>query len=122
LNVLALAIAVLATLLPAVLPHLARLDAAAGSALAGQAVILGLTFALATLVGAQFPLAAAADPAEAAATASRLYTADLAGASLGALLVSTLLVPVLGVTAVCLLTAGLNAAAAGIAWRSTPRP
>jgi predicted membrane-bound spermidine synthase len=73
-------------------------------------------------VGAQFPLAAAADPAEAAATASRLYTADLAGASLGALLVSTLLVPVLGVTAVCLLTAGLNAAAAGIAWRSTPRP
>jgi len=42
------------------------------------------------------------------ATAARLYTADYVGAALGALLVSTLLIPVIGVVAVCLLAAGLN--------------
>ena len=42
------------------------------------------------------------------ATAARLYTADYVGAALGALLVSTLLIPVIGVAAVCLLAAGLN--------------
>jgi len=41
-------------------------------------------------------------------TAARLYTADYLGAALGALLVSTLLIPVMGVVAVCLLAAGLN--------------
>jgi spermidine synthase len=112
----------LAVLLPVVLPHLVRLDVALGSALAGQALILAFTGALAVFVGAQFPLAAAADPAEPAATASRLYAADLSGAALGALLVSAVLVPVLGVTAVCLLTAGLNAAAAALAWKTTSRP
>jgi predicted membrane-bound spermidine synthase len=39
---------------------------------------------------------------------SRLYTADFVGASLGALLASTLLIPLVGVTGVCLLTAALN--------------
>jgi spermidine synthase len=43
-----------------------------------------------------------------ASTAARLYTADYVGAALGALLVSTLLIPVIGVAAVCLLAAGLN--------------
>ena len=116
---LALAIAGLAAVLPLMLRALGPLDAAAGTALAGQGVILLLTVGLAALVGAQFPLAGrigAADPATAAAT---LYGADLAGAALGALLVSALLIPLLGVTAVCLLTAGLNAAAAALAWRST---
>jgi spermidine synthase len=42
------------------------------------------------------------------AAAARLYTADYVGAALGALLVSTLLIPVIGVAAVCLLAAGLN--------------
>ena len=36
------------------------------------------------------------------------------------LLVSALLVPLVGVAAVCLLTAGLNLAAAALAWRSSP--
>lgn len=113
------AIAVLAALLPFILPQLGRLDAFTGSVLAGQGIVLLLTFLLAALVGGQFPLAGATGSGEAAATASRLYTADLVGAALGALLVSALLIPLLGVTAVCLLTAALNLAAAAIAWRMT---
>jgi spermidine synthase len=113
------AIAVLAALLPFILPQLGRLDAFTGSTLSGQGIVLLLTFLLAALVGGQFPLAGATGSGEAAATASRLYTADLVGAALGALLVSALLIPLLGVTAVCLLTAALNLAAAAIAWRMT---
>jgi predicted membrane-bound spermidine synthase len=60
------------------------------------------------LVGAQFPLANRQQFDGTAAGASRLYTADFVGASLGALLASTLLIPVIGVTGVCLLTAALN--------------
>jgi len=55
-----------------------------------------------------------ANQVEAAAPAglSRLYTADFVGASLGALLACTLLIPLLGIPGVCLLTAALNALAA----------
>jgi spermidine synthase len=116
---LSCAIAGLAALLPAILPQLGRLDALTGTALAGQGVVLLLTFLLAALVGGQFPLAGATGSGGAAATAARLYSADLAGAALGALLVSTLLIPLLGVTTVCLLTAALNLAVAAIAWRMT---
>jgi spermidine synthase len=121
LALLALAIAALAALLPVVLRQLGHLDAALGTPLAGQGVVLLATFILAILVGGQFPLASAADPGEPAVTASRLYTADLLGAALGALLVSTLLMPVLGVTVVCLLTAGLNLAAAALVWSRQSR-
>jgi spermidine synthase len=62
----------------------------------------------------QFPLASQAESAETALTASRLYTADLVGASVGALLASTLLIPLLGVTAVCILAAGSNVVAATV--------
>jgi len=116
---LALGTAVLAAFLPLLLRALAPLDAATGSDLAGQGLILLLTMGLATLVGALFPLAGRITAAGPAAAAAALYGADLAGAALGALLVSALLIPLLGVTAVCLLTAGLNAAAAALAWRLT---
>ena len=112
---LSVTIAGLAAVLPVILPHLGRV-----SAPVGQGAILLCTFLLAFLAGWQFPLAGAVEPGGAAAAASRLYTADLAGASLGALLVSALLIPLVGVTAVCLLTAGLNLAAAALAWRSAP--
>jgi predicted membrane-bound spermidine synthase len=105
----------MAALLPLILPHLGGI-----SAPVGQGIILLFTFFLALLAGWQFPLAGAVEPGGAAVAASRLYSADLAGASLGALLVSALLVPLIGVTAVCLLTAGLNLAAAALTWRSAP--
>jgi len=112
-------LAALAAVLPVILPRLGRIDAWAGTALAGQGVILLATFSLALLVGAQFPLAASSESdTSPARTASRLYAADLAGASLGALLVGALLVPLFGMTAVCLLTAVLNLTAVGLAWNS----
>jgi spermidine synthase len=114
---LALAIALFAACLPPLLIALGRSEwcAAAGlpSSVAGMAIPL-LTLLLAVLVGMEFPLAARIDYRDAAATSSRYYTADYIGAALGALLVSTWLIPVLGVTLVCLLTAGLNLIAAGV--------
>ena len=113
----ALAIAIFAACLPAVLIGLGKAEwcATAGlsSSVGGIAIPL-LTLLLAVLVGMEFPLAAQVDYQNAAATSSRYYTADYLGAALGALLVSTWLIPVLGVTLVCLLTAALNLLAAGV--------
>jgi predicted membrane-bound spermidine synthase len=57
----------------------------------------------------QFPLAPTGGSSDGtAAGATRLYTADFVGTCLGALLACTLLIPLIGVTGVCLLTALLN--------------
>ncbi|MGA2032046.1 MAG: fused MFS/spermidine synthase [Thermoguttaceae bacterium] len=109
-------LAVFSACLPAALMGLGHLGVAAVSKVA----IPLLTLVLAALVGMSFPLAAKLEltrPSECpdvVAVASRLYTADYIGASLGALWVSTLLIPLLGVVAVCLLTAGLCLLAGGI--------
>jgi spermidine synthase len=116
--VLALALAGYAVLLPLLLPLLNRMGGTAASLLAIKTVIALLTLILAVLVGAQFPLANQMQFDGTATGASRLYTADFVGASLGALLASTLLIPLIGVMGVCLLTAGLNALAGGVLfWR-----
>ena len=101
---LAVAIALLAIGLPFILEALGQSESLA----LGKAGIPLLTLLLAILVGMEFPLAARIDFQDAATTSSKLYTADYLGAALGALLVSTLLIPILGVFMVCLLTAGLN--------------
>jgi spermidine synthase len=105
---LAFAIAALALLLPLFLFSLNRLNNAVPALVVVQAVIALLTLILAVLVGAQFPLANRLQFDGTATGASRLYTADFMGASLGALLASTLLIPLVGITGVCLLTAVLN--------------
>ena len=71
---------------------------------------LTLALVLAALVGMQFPPASRLEFDGAVTGASRLYTADFVGAFLGALLASTFLIPLIGVTGVCLLTAVLNLA------------
>jgi spermidine synthase len=115
---LALGIAALGFLLPSVLTLLSRAAALRGSTLAVQVVIALLTFVLAAPVGGQFPLANRIAFNGTNASASRLYTADFMGAFLGALLASTLLIPLIGVRGVCLLAATLNALAAGaLFWR-----
>src|ERR1035441_9313308 len=115
---LAFAIAGYAILLPLLLPLLNRMGGTAVSLLAIKAVIALLTLILAVLVGAQFPLANRLQFDGTATGASRLYTADFVGASLGALLASTLLIPLVGVMGVCLMTAALNALAGGVLfWR-----
>ena len=110
---LALAVALLSALLPVVLTMLSRTNAA----VVVQGAIWLLTLTLGGLIGLQFPLASRIESGGAAVTASRLYTADFIGACLGALLPSTLLIPLLGVPTVCLLTAGLNVVAAVAVWR-----
>lgn len=111
---LELAIAVYAACLPLVLIGLGHIANPTAAAVASQLAVPLLALLLAVLVGLEFPLAGKADFQAVASTASRLYTADYLGAALGALLVSTLLIPVMGVTAVCLLAAGLNLASAAV--------
>lgn len=69
-------------------------------------------FATGGLAGAAFSLAVMVNRSEPGKTASDVYTADFAGASLGALLASTLLLPVAGTWGVSLTVAGLCVLAA----------
>lgn len=114
---LAWAVGGFAAVLPLCLLMLNRLTLMLGSFAPGQGLIVLLTFGLAALVGMQFPLANRIEAGGVARTASRLYTADLIGASLGAWLPSTLLIPLLGVNSVCLLAAGLNLLSGWVLWR-----
>jgi spermidine synthase len=117
---LAFAVAGFAALLPLLLFSLNRLSSAVPAFAVIQAGIALLTLILAVLVGAQFPLANRLRFDGTATGASRLYTADFVGASLGALLASTLLIPLVGVMGACLLMAALNALAGGfLFWRKT---
>ena len=103
---LAFGVAALAAVIPVVLHT------------AGNLLVIGVvTFGLAAVVGMEFPVASQAEGRSGSATASRLYTADLVGACLGAWLASTLLIPLLGVTLVCGLVAGLNAVAGVMVWQ-----
>jgi spermidine synthase len=102
------AVAVYAVGLPFVLMTLGRLEAVTLQLAASQLVVPLLALGLAVLVGLEFPLAGKADFRTVSDTAARLYTADYLGAALGALLVSTLLIPVMGVVAVCVLAGALN--------------
>lgn len=126
LGLLALAIALLAALLPLLLRAVAGLASWRGGASTTQLVLLAFAFALAALVGAQFPIAtlllASSAPNSAphesgfgeqtssaqTSAPGRLYTADFVGASLGALLAGGWLVPLMGISGVCWIAAGLN--------------
>jgi predicted membrane-bound spermidine synthase len=112
------ALALFALLVPAALLGLSRAEAPWATALSAYVAFPLLLLVLAALVGLAFPLAARADFEGLAATAARLYWADFGGACLGALLVSAYLIPVAGVSAVCLLTAALNLLAAAVVWFS----
>jgi spermidine synthase len=110
-------VAAFAAALPSALGGLGRLAFALPDA-ALQTLVLLLTCVLGGLVGAVFPLAGKLDFRAVAGTAAQLLWADYLGAALGALLVSALLIPVLGVAAVCWLAAGANLLAAAIVARS----
>jgi spermidine synthase len=112
------ALALFALLVPAALLGLSRAEAPWATALSAYVAFPLLLLVLAALVGLAFPLAARTDFEGLAATAARLYWADFGGACLGALLVSAYLIPVAGVSAVCLLTAALDLLAAAVVWFS----
>jgi hypothetical protein len=83
----------------------------AGVRFAAMPAVAGVLFSLAALSagfvgGLQFPLAVALHSAG-AASAGPLYGLDLFGSCLGALAVSSVLVPGFGLPGVCLLLAGL---------------
>ena len=122
LALLAFAIAAYSILLAFLLPLLNRLEDTAASLLFIKAAIALLTLILAMLVGMQFPLANRLEFDGTVAGASRLYTADFVGAFLGAMLASALLIPSIGVTGVCLLTAALNLAGGAIAFLRKAAP
>jgi spermidine synthase len=122
LALLAFAIAGYAILLAFLLPLLNRLGDTAASLIFIKAAIALLTLILAALVGMQFPLANRLEFDGTLAGASRLYTADFVGAFLGALLASALLLPLIGVTGVCLLTAALNLAGGAMAFPPKAAP
>jgi len=113
-------IAAYAACLPLVLIGLGHVGSTAAAAVASQVAVPLLALVLAVLVGLEFPLAGKADFRSVSGTAARLYTAYYLGAALGALLVSTLLIPVIGVMAVCLLAAGLNVASGLVLLGSSP--
>jgi spermidine synthase len=122
LSILAFAIAAYSILLAFLLPLLNRLGDTAASLGFIKAAIALLTLILAMLVGMQFPLANRLEFDGTVAGASRLYTADFVGAFLGAMLASALLIPLIGVTGVCLLTAALNLAAGAMAFQRKAAP
>ncbi len=122
LDLLAFAIAGYAILLGFLLPLLNWLEDAAASPVLIKAAIALLTLVLAALVGMQFPLANRLEFDGTVAGASLLYTADFVGAFMGALLASTLLIPLIGVTGVCLLTAVLNLTGGAMAFPPKAAP
>jgi predicted membrane-bound spermidine synthase len=101
-------IAIFAALIPFILMGLGQVGGGIASSISAHVAVPLLTLILAVFVGMEFPLAGKADFRGIASTAARLYTADFVGACLGALIVSTLLIPLIGVVWVCLLAAGLN--------------
>jgi hypothetical protein len=86
--------AALAALCPLLL---ARASAPGAGEWAWAVVFPALAIGLGLLTGASFPLGARADYRGVGPTAARLYGADFGGASLGALLMATVMVPLLGV-------------------------
>ncbi len=75
-----------------------------------------MTGALGILVGAEFPLASKLYYEDVHVTAAALYSVDLLGGCLGALLVSSLLIPLLGVVAVCIMVGVLKVLSGIIVW------
>lgn len=77
-------------------------------------VVLGI------LVGAEFSLVSVLYYSDIQTTASALFSADLLGGCIGALLVSTVLIPLIGVLTTCGVVAGLNGVSLLLLVKSRP--
>jgi len=99
---------IFAILLPIILILLNTLKNKTLVNLSAWILIPALTILLAILVGLEFPLAAKLQFKKVSHTAGILYSADLIGACIGALLVGALLIPLLGLVKVCILIGILN--------------
>jgi spermidine synthase len=119
--ILALGVSAFALLLPGFLQVLTGLSPLYLGQFASLGSILLYAFGLAVLVGALFPIANAQAGAEPHA-AARLYTADFMGASLGALLTSGWLIPLMGVAGASYTAGGLNLIAALFVYQKRKLP
>jgi Predicted spermidine synthase with an N-terminal membrane domain len=72
------------------------------------------TFAFALCIGAEFALGSRLQKGSVSTIASNLYSVDLVGSAIGALLVTAYLIPLLGITKVCFIIAGLTFASAAV--------
>ena len=104
------ALAACAGFLPVMLTALVGISDPDLMKICSQIAVPCATLILGFLAGMEFPLAGKACFDGLAPTASRLYTADLLGAATGALLVSTLLIPLIGVIGVCVMAVALKVA------------
>jgi spermidine synthase len=102
--------------LPLILILLTSLKGGIGIFLGTKFLFPFLTIIIAILVGMEFPLASKLFFKDVASTAAVLYNADLIGACVGALLVSALLIPILGIIKVCFLVGVLNVVSGMIVW------
>jgi spermidine synthase len=116
-------------LLIPLLRSLGATDNAIVQAVAPPVIFPLLNGVIGFLVGAQFPPAARVMFRTVEETAGNLYAFDLLGACLGALIVSTFCVPLMGISATCALLGGVKLLSAAMLRRSTvaidvpfPRP
>ncbi len=100
-----LSVALYCFLLPLVL---LLLRTGAGFAILIHAVFFLLTFFIAVLIGLEFSLAAMLRQGQAQKVASELYSVDLLGSAIGALLVAAWLIPTLGVFRACYIAGSLS--------------
>jgi len=81
-----------------------------------HAFFVSMAFLIALLIGAEFSVAANLSVGPLVHRASRLYSIDLIGAAMGALLISALCIPIMGVLWVSVLIAFLNIISATVAF------
>jgi hypothetical protein len=79
-----------------------------------HAIFSFVTFAFALCIGAEFALGTRLQKGSVSTIASNLYSVDLVGSAIGALLVTAYLIPLLGITKVCFIIAGLSFASAAV--------
>jgi len=112
------AIAVVAILLVPTLTILSRLSWGWWAPVVAHVAFPLLNLIVGVLVGMEFPLAASLHfSGDVAGTASALYSADLVGSCVGALVISALLIPLWGIPVVCGLVAVLNLVSGILVWR-----
>lgn len=109
---LCIALAIYSLVLPLVVFLLSNSGSTAVFRLSSALLFPVMTAGIGAFVGALFPVAAKLTFREAGSTAGSLYFYDYAGACIGAVLVSALLIPIVGIFNLCFITAVICAAGA----------
>ncbi|MBM3199680.1 hypothetical protein FJZ53_01995 [Candidatus Woesearchaeota archaeon] len=106
-----------ATALPFILISMSYLKDEALVFLSSTILIPLLVIVLGFMAGFAFPLASKLSFDTVEKTSAKVYAADLIGSCLGAIIISVVLIPLLGITQVCMIIACLNIAASWMMWK-----